>query len=45
MALTLAVVVRFVEKEERFDNFDSVQMSVLGHLLLLGVLELGERRR
>lgn len=45
MALTFAVVERFVEMEERFDNLDSVQMSVLGHLLLLGVLELGGRRR
>lgn len=45
VALTLAVVVRLVEMEERFDNFDSVQMSVLGHLLLLGVLALGGRRR
>lgn len=45
MALTLAVVVRFVGMEERFDNFDSVQMSVLGHLLLLVVLALGGRRR
>lgn len=45
MALTPAVVVRFVEMEEKFDYFDLVQMSVLGHLLLLGVLALGGRRR
>lgn len=46
MALILVVVVRFVvEMEESFDNFDSAQMSVLGHLLLLGVLALGGRRR
>lgn len=45
MALNIAVVVRFVGMEERFDNFDLVQMSVLGHLLLLEVLALGGRRR